>query len=177
LFGSSLCFAACAFLLVRLVRLLRRLRSSRNREANAGRQFQTAVAQYNAGRFTEAASQLEFFCPAQTASRSRAFGTGLRIALARCQAIEHLEDAVQLKPRSAAARENLAASLIHAGTPNWPERNFAKRSNWNRATTTQHTSVSLHSVWKDCDGRPLLSGRNASSPLLRQRLRSGDADF
>ena len=81
------------------------------------RQFQAAVAQYNAGRFPEAAAQLEKLLPQAPQSFEIHELLGL-IYAAQSQdskALEHLEIAVRLKPDSAAARTNLAANLSHAG--------------------------------------------------------------
>lgn len=80
-------------------------------------QFQAAVAQYNAGRFREAAAQLEDLLPQAANSFQVHELLGLTYAsLSDDQkAIEHLQTAVRLKPGSAPARTNLAASLNHSG--------------------------------------------------------------
>jgi tetratricopeptide (TPR) repeat protein len=81
------------------------------------RQFQSAVAQYDAGRFAEAAAQLEELLPHVPKSFEVHELLGLAYAAQSndAKAQEQLEIAVKLKPDSAAARTNLAASLSHAG--------------------------------------------------------------
>jgi tetratricopeptide (TPR) repeat protein len=81
------------------------------------RQFQSAVAQYDAGQFAEAAAQLENLLPQVPRSFEVHELLGLVYAAQSqdAKALEHLEMAVRLKPNSSAARTNLAASLSHAG--------------------------------------------------------------
>ena len=92
------------------------------------REFQSAVAQYNAGRFKEAASQLEDLLPQVPKSFEVQELLGLAYASQsqNAKAIEHLEAAVQLKPDSAVARTNLAASLSHAGNLDQAGEQFRK---------------------------------------------------
>ena len=81
------------------------------------RQYQSAVADYNAGRHSRAADQLEKLLP--YAPKSFEIHELLGLAYASLsqddKAIEHLKTAVQLKPDSAEARTNLGAALMHAG--------------------------------------------------------------
>ncbi len=81
------------------------------------RQFQSAVAQYNAGQFAQAAAQLEDLLPRVPKSFEVHELLGMVYAAQSqdTKAIEHLEAAVRLKPDSAPARTNLAVSLSHAG--------------------------------------------------------------
>jgi tetratricopeptide (TPR) repeat protein len=86
-------------------------------DPNLDRDFKSAVAEYNAGRFGDAAAQLEDLLPHVPNNFETQELLGLAYA-AQSQdkkAVEHLEAAVRLKPDSAPARENLAASLLHAG--------------------------------------------------------------
>jgi tetratricopeptide (TPR) repeat protein len=80
-------------------------------------EFQAAVAQYKAGRFAEAAAQLEALLPRASSSFEVHELLGLVYgSLAQdAKAIEQLKAAVRLKPDSGPARENLAASLSRAG--------------------------------------------------------------
>jgi tetratricopeptide (TPR) repeat protein len=80
-------------------------------------QFQSAVAQYNAGQFTEAAAQLEDLLPRVPKSFDVHELLGMVYAAQSqdTKAIEQLETAVRLKPDSAPARTNLAVSLTRAG--------------------------------------------------------------
>lgn len=81
------------------------------------REFQAAVAEYNAGHYAEAAAKLEQLLPRVRNSFEVHELLGLSYAsLSRDEdAIRELQAAVRLKPDSAAARTNLAASLSHAG--------------------------------------------------------------
>lgn len=92
------------------------------------RQFQSAVAQYDAGRFAEAAAQLEELLP--HAPRSFEIHELLGLVYAAqsqdAKAIEHLQAAVQVKPDSATARTNLAAALSHAGNSQMAGEQFRK---------------------------------------------------
>jgi tetratricopeptide (TPR) repeat protein len=88
-----------------------------NQKQKLDRQFQSAVAQYNAGQFAEAAAQLEDLLPRVPKSFDVHELLGMVYAAQSqdTKAIEHLEAAVRLKPDSAPARTNLAVSLSHAG--------------------------------------------------------------
>ena len=88
---------------------------NQNQELN--RQFQSAVAEYNAGQFAESAAQLEELLPNVPNSFEAHELLGLDYAAQSldAKAIEHLQAAVRLKPDSAAARTNLAVSLSHSG--------------------------------------------------------------
>lgn len=88
-----------------------------NQNQTLDQQFQSAVAQYHAGRYAEAASQLEELLPKAPKSFEVQELLGLVYASQSKdkEAIEHLRAAVLLKPDSAAARTNLAAALSHAG--------------------------------------------------------------
>jgi tetratricopeptide (TPR) repeat protein len=88
-----------------------------NRDQDRDRQFQSAVAQYDAGHFAEAATQLEKLLHEVPESFEAQELMGLVYAGQSQDALakEHLEAAVSLKPTSAAARTNLAANLIRLG--------------------------------------------------------------
>jgi tetratricopeptide (TPR) repeat protein len=92
------------------------------------RQFQSAVAQYDAGKFTEAAAQLEALLPLAPNSFEihELLGQSYASLSRDDNAIEHLQAAVRLKPDSAAARTNLAASLSHAGKTELAGEQFRK---------------------------------------------------
>lgn len=81
------------------------------------RKFQSAVAQYESGRFAEAAGQLESLLRDVPESFDVHELLGLVYAAQSqdLQANRHLEKAVRLKPASAAARANLAANLARMG--------------------------------------------------------------
>jgi tetratricopeptide (TPR) repeat protein len=88
-----------------------------NRDQELNRQFQAAVAQYDAGHLPEAAAQLEKLLHEVPDSFEAHELLGMVYAgesqdqLAK----QHLQEAVRLKPTSAAARSNLAANLIRLG--------------------------------------------------------------
>ncbi len=92
------------------------------------RQFQSAVAAYDAGRFPQAAAQLEALLP----YAPKAFEVHELLGLVYAgesqdaKAVEQLQLAVRLKPDSAAARTNLAASLFHSGKSEPAEAQFRK---------------------------------------------------
>jgi tetratricopeptide (TPR) repeat protein len=81
------------------------------------REFQMAVAQYNAGKFAEAAAGLESLVREVPESFEVHELLGLVYSGQSKDALAnpHLEKAVRLKPASAAARTNLATNLIHLG--------------------------------------------------------------
>jgi len=92
------------------------------------RKFQSAVAQYESGRFAEAAAQLESLLHDVPGSFEVHELLGLVYAAQSqdAQARKHLETAVRLKPDSAAARTNLAANLARMGKPDFAEAEFKK---------------------------------------------------
>jgi tetratricopeptide (TPR) repeat protein len=101
-------------------------RNSQTQDLN--RQFQTAVAEYDAGRLPEAAVHLEALLP----YAGKAFEVHELLGLVYAgesqdaKALKQLDIAVRLKPDSAAARTNLAASLVHTGKPELAEEQFLK---------------------------------------------------
>jgi tetratricopeptide (TPR) repeat protein len=92
------------------------------------RQFQSAVARYDAGRFAEAAAQLEALLPyaPRTFQVHELLGLVYAAQSQDAKAVEQLQIAVRLKPGSAAARTNLAASLLHSGKSELAEGQFRK---------------------------------------------------
>jgi tetratricopeptide (TPR) repeat protein len=92
------------------------------------REFQQAVAQYNEGKFAEAAAQLEHLLNAAPESFEAHELLGL-VYSAQSQDVKanpHLEKAVRLKPDSAPARSNLAANLSRLGKPELALEQFMK---------------------------------------------------
>jgi tetratricopeptide (TPR) repeat protein len=91
-------------------------------------QYQSAVADYEAGRFAEAATRLEPLLP--YASKSFEIHELLGMVYASLpdgdKAIEHLTTAVQIKPESGEARTNLAATLLHFGKTDLAGEQFRK---------------------------------------------------
>jgi tetratricopeptide (TPR) repeat protein len=92
------------------------------------RNFQAAVAQYDAGHFAEAAVQLEKLLPSVPESFEvhELLGLVYSAESQDVKASEHLEKAVRLNPKSAAARTNLAANLVRLGKTAPAEEQFRK---------------------------------------------------
>lgn len=92
------------------------------------REFQAAVAQYDAGHFTEAASQLENLLRDAPESFEIHELLGLAYSGASKDALAnpHLEKAVRLKPDSSAARTNLATNLLRLGKPEVAQEQLKK---------------------------------------------------
>jgi tetratricopeptide (TPR) repeat protein len=92
------------------------------------RQFQAAVAQYDAGHFAEAAAQLEKLLPRVPESFEihELLGLVYSAQSQDAKANEHLEKAVRLNPKSAPARTNLAANLARLGKIGPAEEQFRK---------------------------------------------------
>jgi tetratricopeptide (TPR) repeat protein len=92
------------------------------------RQFQAAVSDYEAGRYAQAASELEKLLP--YAPRSYELRELLGMAYASQsmyeRAIDHLKAAVQIKPELAEARINLGATLVRAGKAELAAEQFRK---------------------------------------------------
>lgn len=86
-------------------------------KADLDRQYQSAVAQYDSGKFAEAATQLERLLPfAQKAFEVHELLGMVYVALSQGEKAEaQLKLAVQLKPDSAMARTNLGTSLLRSG--------------------------------------------------------------
>jgi len=99
-----------------------------NQKQSLDRQFQSAVAQYDAGRFAEAAAQLEDLLPRvpNNFEVEELLGMTYSALSQDAKAIAHLEAAVRLKPASAAARTNLAASLSRTGNAERAGEQFRK---------------------------------------------------
>jgi tetratricopeptide (TPR) repeat protein len=92
------------------------------------REFQAAVAQYDAGHFPEAAAQLEKLLPAAPESFEvhELLGLVYSAQSQDAKASPHLEKAVHLKPDSAEARTNLAANLSRLGKLDQAGEQFKK---------------------------------------------------
>jgi tetratricopeptide (TPR) repeat protein len=92
------------------------------------REFQAAVAQYDAGHFTEAAERLEKLLPSVPESFEvhELLGLVYSAESQDAKANEHLEKAVRLNPNSAPARTNLAGNLVRLGKVGPAEEQFRK---------------------------------------------------
>jgi tetratricopeptide (TPR) repeat protein len=92
------------------------------------REFQAAVAQYDSGRYAEAAAKLENILRDAPESFEVQELLGLVYAAQSqdARATQHLQKAVQLKPDSAPARTNLAANLGRLGKLDLATEQFKK---------------------------------------------------
>jgi tetratricopeptide (TPR) repeat protein len=90
------------------------------------RDFQTAVAQYNSGRFAEATIRLESLLREVPESFEihELLGLAYSAQSQDLKATTHFEKAVKLKPDSAAARTNYAANLARRGKLDLAEKEF-----------------------------------------------------
>jgi tetratricopeptide (TPR) repeat protein len=90
--------------------------------------FQAAVAQYNSGKSSEAATQLETLLREVPESFEvhELLGMVYSAESKDTKANEHLEKAVRLKPDSTAARTNLATSYARLGKLELAEKEFKK---------------------------------------------------
>lgn len=95
---------------------------------NLDRLYQAAVADYEAGRFTQAAESLAKVLPFATSSYPVHELMGLVYASLNQneKAIDHLKLAVQLNPEAAEGRTNLGAALLHGGKPELAGEQFRK---------------------------------------------------
>jgi tetratricopeptide (TPR) repeat protein len=98
------------------------------RSQSLERDFQAAVAQYDAGRFAEAAVQLENLLRdvPESFEVHELLGLVYSAQSQDVKANEHFGKAVRLKPDSAAARTNLAANLARLGKLEPAEEEFRK---------------------------------------------------
>jgi tetratricopeptide (TPR) repeat protein len=132
------------------------------------RQFQSAVAQYDAGRFAEAASQLEELLPnaPDNFEVEELLGLTYSSLSQDAKAIKHLEAAVRLKPDSAAARTNLAASLSRSGNAELAGVQFRKAFELEpRDYTANHNLGEFYAqAGKIEDARPFLERAHRINP-------------
>ena len=91
-------------------------------------QYQSAVADYDAGRYAQSADQLEKLLPYAPGSYEihELLGMVYASLSQNDKAIDHLKTAVQIKPELAEARTNLGATLLHAGKAELAGEQFRK---------------------------------------------------
>jgi tetratricopeptide (TPR) repeat protein len=90
--------------------------------------YQSAVADYDAGRYPQAAREIENLLPYAPKSYELHELLGLTyVSLSEnAKAEDHLRIAVQLKPDSADARTNFGAALLHSGKSDLAAEQFEK---------------------------------------------------
>lgn len=124
------------------------------------RRYQSAVADYDAGRYPEAAQQLEGLLPFAPKSYELHELLGLVYASLSedAKAEDHLKFAVQLKPDSAAARTNLGAALLHSGKSALAGEQFQKALQLEPQSFDANHNMGefLIQSGKIADARPLL---------------------
>ena len=137
-------------------------------DSKLDRQFKAAVAQYDAGKFREAAAQLEELLPQAPNSFEAHELLGLVYASLSedGKAIEQLEAAVRLKPDSAPARTNLAASLFHFGDTESAGAQFRKALELEPRNYDANHNLGefLIESGKIADARPLLEAAQRIKP-------------
>jgi tetratricopeptide (TPR) repeat protein len=144
------------------------LAAEESRQQTLDRRFQAAVADYNAGKLSAAASQLEELAP--DAPRSFEIQELLGLVYASqsqdSKAVEHLQAAVRLKPDSATARTNLAAALSHCGKSELAGDQFRKALEL--APGDYHANHNLGEFYvqsgKLAEARPLLEKAQKADP-------------
>ena len=131
-------------------------------------QFQTAVAQYKAGQYAEAAAQLEDLVPRvpDNFEAQELLGMVYAAMLQDSKAVEHLEAAVRLEPNSEAARTNLAASLSRLGRNELAGEQFQKALALNPSDYSANHNLGEFYIQagKIAEGRPLLERAQQIKP-------------
>jgi tetratricopeptide (TPR) repeat protein len=114
------------FLLLATAECVSAAAQSRDQELN--REFQSAVAHYNAGKFAEAAAELESLVhqSPETFEVQELLGLVYSAQSQDAQANPHFEKAVRIKPESVPARTYLATNLARLGKSELAEEQFKK---------------------------------------------------
>jgi len=132
------------------------------------RQYQSAVAQYEAGKYTESAAQLEDLLPHAPDSFEihELLGVVYASMSDDAKAIPHLELAVRLKPDSPEARTSLAATLNHDGKSTQAGEQFRKaQALAPEAFDTNHNLGEFYvQSGKLADARPFLERAQRINP-------------
>ena len=119
----------CALLLALLLCIFpARAQTKQNKNQDLDRKFQAAVASYDAGRFAEAAADLEKLVleVPESFEVHELLGLVYSAQSEESKAAVHLEKAVRLKPSSAEARVNFATNLARTGKLDLAETQFKK---------------------------------------------------
>jgi tetratricopeptide (TPR) repeat protein len=132
------------------------------------RQYQLAVNDYDAGRYTEAANELEKVLPYATTSSTVHELLGLVYASLNesDKALEQLKAAVQLKPDWLEARTNLGTALLHSGKVALAGEQFRKALALDpRGYETNHNLGEFYAqAGKLAEARPLLEQAHSITP-------------
>jgi len=132
------------------------------------RQYQTAVSDYESGRYADAAGRLEKVLPYAGSSPVVHELLGLVYASLSQpdKAVDQLKIAAQLKPDWLEARTNLGTALLHAGKSELAGEQFRKALSLDPAGyDTNHNLGEFYAQsGKLADARPLLELARAASP-------------
>lgn len=122
--------------------------------------YQSAAADYDAGRFAQAADQLERVLPYATKSFEvhELLGMVYASLTQNTKAEDHLKLAVQINPRSAAARTNFGTILLHSGKAGLAGEQFreAQRLEPTSYDANHNLAEFLLQTGKVADAQPLL---------------------
>ncbi len=148
-------------------------------------QYQGAVADFNAGRYPEAADKLEKLLPYAPKSFEIHELIGMVYASesqdpAQTQkALDHLRVAVQLKPDSAEARTNFGTCLLHSGKTALAGEQFRKAQELDpKSYDTNHNfGEFLIQTGKISEALPLLEQAQSISPSYDNGYDLAMADF
>jgi tetratricopeptide (TPR) repeat protein len=132
------------------------------------RQYQLAVNDYDAGRYTQAANELEKVLPYATTSSTVHELLGLVYASLNesDKALEQLKAAVQLKPDWLEARTNLGTALLHSGKASLAGEQFRKALALDpHGYETNHNLGEFYAqAGKLAEARPLLEQAHSITP-------------
>ncbi len=132
------------------------------------RQYQSAVNDYEAGRYGQAASELEKVLPYASTSSTVHELLGLVYASLNQsdKALEQLKTAVQLKPDWVEARTNLGTALLHSGKAALAGEQFRKALTLNpHDYDTNHNLGEFYAQsGKVAEARPFLEEAHAITP-------------
>jgi len=132
------------------------------------RDYQSAVSDYDAGRYEQAARKLESVLPYSATSSTVHELLGLVYASLNQsdKAVDQLKTAVQLKPDWVEARTNLGTALLHAGKNELAGEQFRKALALDpQGYDTNHDLGEFYAQsGKLADARPLLEQARAASP-------------
>jgi tetratricopeptide (TPR) repeat protein len=132
------------------------------------RQYQSAVADYEAQHYSAAAEQLEKLLPYAPESFEIHELLGLTYAslLQNGKAADHLKKAVQIKPNSAEARTNFGTSLLRSGSVELAGEQFRKALALEPQNFDTNHNLGEYYVrtGKLADARPLLEAAQKINP-------------
>jgi tetratricopeptide (TPR) repeat protein len=131
-------------------------------------EYQSAVSDYDAGRYSAAADKLEHLLPYGPNSFEIHELLGLVYASLseNAKAAEHLKTAVELKPDSAVARTNLGTSLLHAGKTSLAGEQFLKALQLEPKSFDANTNLGQYyvQVGKIAEAQPILEQAQRIKP-------------